>query len=135
MAKYATDTAARKTLENALMILPDQYIACRDVRHAWSTENDFHVHKQVQEKGRRTMHIARDLVCMRCGTLRHEVYIATRDRGLEKTSQTYEYPELYAIPGVPRGVKPSAIIQQEAYRRAMEKVAKAARSDRERADR
>lgn len=132
--KYASDTAARKELENALTILPDRYIACRDVRHAWSVENDFHVYRQAQEKGRRTMHIARDLVCMRCGTLRHEVYIATKDRGLEKIAQSYDYPEKYAIPGVPRGVKPSAIIQQEAYRRAMEKVAGAARSDRERGD-
>lgn len=134
MAKYESDTKARKTLEQALTVLPDHYIACRDVRHAWSTENDFHVYQQAQEKGRRTMHIARDLVCMRCGTLRHEVYIATRNAGLEKISQSYEYPEAYAIPGVPRGVKPSSIIQQEAWRRAMERVANAHQGERETAD-
>lgn len=125
---------ARDILTRRLQEMPDNWVNCRDMRHAWAVENDFHVVTQAQEKGRRTMHVGRDLICMRCPTVRHEVYIATR-HGLEKISQSYSYPEGYCIPGVPRGVKPQAIIQQEQYRRAMEKVAGAARGEREHAER
>lgn len=127
---------ARDLLTRRLQEMPENWVNCRDMRHAWAVENDFHVVEQKQEKGgRRTMHVGRDLICMRCPTIRHEVYIVTRYDGLEKVSQSYSYPEGYQIPGVPRGVKPQSIIQQEQYRRAMEKVAHAARGEREHAER
>ncbi len=132
--KKYDDQAVAKVLGNALKALPDKWVACRDMRHAWATENDFHVVPQSTVGGR-SMHVGRDLVCMRCETRRHEVYLSVKGGRLEKVGQSYEYPEGYQIAGVPRGVKPQQIVQAEMYRRAMEKVARAAKGERETAER
>lgn len=119
---------AAKELAEALKVLPDNWVVCRDVRHAWSVLNDFHVVGTAAD-------IQRELVCMRCETVRYETYLRQRNGTLEKTGQSYQYPGGYQIPGVPRGVKPSSIVQQEQYRRAMERVAGAARGEKDVAER
>lgn len=124
---------AAKTLRNGLRKLPDNFMACRDMKHAWMVEHDFFVEPQAVE-GRNIKSIRRILICGRCETRRHERYIQGK-YGLDKLSQWYENPENYQIPGVPRGVKSSSVIQQESYRRAMEKVAHAARGERSTAER
>ena len=127
------NTAAAKDLASALTLLPDRWVVCRDVRHAWSVMNDFYITPMATSRGSKITRIDRDLVCMRCETVRHEIYHHSRS-GMEKVSQGYEYPEGYQIPGVPRGMKPSAIVQQEQYRRAMERVANAAPGETEKAE-
>ena len=129
--KYAADAKAAKALAQALTTLPENWVMCRDMRHAWSVEVDFHVVPQTTE-GKATHRVQRDLICMRCETIRHEYYIKGR-YGLDKDGQSYSYPHGYQFSamGIPRGVKPSSIIQQEQYRRAMEKVANAAAGERE----
>lgn len=121
--KYSEDEKLAANLAEALQELPDNWIMCRDMRHAWTVEQDFHVVK-VQKKA---SEIKRVLTCMRCSTERIETYHAT-DWGLEKLRQHYSYPDHYQIHGVPRGVKPSFIIQGEQYRRAMAKLTDAAKS-------
>ena len=106
-------------LANALQDLEDNWLMCRDMRHAWEIEVDFHVATQI---GTKVKHLRRTLVCLRCGTERNERYIMTRS-GVEKETQSYSYPDGYQLEGIPRGVKPSSIVQAEQYRRAMEKVA------------
>lgn len=131
--RYTADAKAAKTLATGLTKLPDNWMACRDMRHAWSVEEEFHV-EPSQVIGRKIQSIRRILVCMRCETRRIENYVAGR-YGLDKVGQHYVYPNDYQIPGVPRGVKPQSIIQQEQYRRAMAKVAKAQPGQTERAER
>lgn len=126
MSKYSENSAAAARLADRLKEVPDSWVTCRDMMHAWIPLNDFH----VSGKHGRVLEIRRDLVCMRCETVRHEDFDVTK-AGLEKVRQTYTYPLGYQIPGVPRGVKPKAIVQQEQYRRAMERVANAARGERE----
>lgn len=121
---YVQGSDAANTFSARLRDLPEKWVSCRDMRHAWATLNDFHV------TGKGHVQIQRQLVCMRCETVRFEVYERTAT-GLDKVGQSYGYPDGYQIPGVPRGVKPQAIIQQEQYRRAMERVAGAARNERE----
>lgn len=121
---YASDTQAAADLANALTELPDNWVMCRDVRHAWSILEDFHVHLQ---QGKQIQELRRVLACVRCQTLRIEIYHVGRF-GLDKVRQHYGYPDNYQIKGVPRGVKPQSIIQQEQYRRAMEKVARKQRT-------
>jgi len=130
--KLTPEQLAVRDLANGLARLPDNWVMCRDMRHAWSVEHDFWV-EPSQSVGRRTESIRRELVCMRCGTFRVEHYLSGR-YGLDKVSQSYVYPTDYQIPGVPRGVKPSSVVQQEQFRRAMEKVAKAAAGERETSD-
>jgi len=117
--KYQTDEKAATDLAHALMELPEEWVICRDMRHAWNVLNDFHVTKSDK---RYSQEIRRELVCMRCATVRNETYHHGRF-GLEKVSQNYGYPEHYQIKGVPRGVKPQSIVQEEQYRRAMERIA------------
>lgn len=126
---------AAKRLAETLKTLPDHWVVCRDMLHAWAVENDFHVTPMATVGRKSIMHISRELVCMRCGTVRKEKYHLSARGGLEKVGQSYEYPEGYQIPGVPRGVKPSHIVRQEQYRRAMERVAGAERGQRETAER
>lgn len=128
-------TRSVREVTSQIKKLPEKFTTCRDMRHAWATENDYHVYTQYQEaKGSKSMFVARDLVCMRCGALRHEIYLATKSRGLERVSMTYSYPDGYMIPGMPSGVSPQAILAQMRYRRAMEAVAHAQPGDRERGD-
>lgn len=115
-----SDEKKAADLANALQRLPDTWIECRDMRHAWTVMNDFHV---TAGQGRRAAEIRRELSCLRCETVRREVYHQTRF-GLEKVGQTYGYVDGYEMKGVPRGVKPQAIIHDEMYRRAMDKIAK-----------
>lgn len=119
--KYESDKAAAGRLAQALTGLSDNWIACRDMMHAWEVQEDFHVVPPANSV-RNQLEIARVLVCARCETQRKEVFIQERF-GLSKIAQSYAYPENYQIPGVPRGVKPKAIVQAEQYRRAMEKIA------------
>lgn len=115
------DQKAASALANALTDLPENWLMCRDMRHAWAVVEDFHVEKV---KGRTVQTVRRVLGCMRCATLRNEHYVMGR-LGLDKTSQSYTYPDNYQLKGIPRGVKPSSIIQAEQYRRVMEKLAAA----------
>lgn len=131
--RYSTDQAAARDLAKGLTKLPDNWVMCRDMRHAWSIEHDFFV-EPSQVVGRKIESIRRELVCMRCGTMRIERYTKGK-YGLDKVGQHYQYPDHYQIPGVPRGVKPQSIIQQEQYRRAMEKAANATVNDREASER
>jgi hypothetical protein len=119
--KYATDAELAENLAHKVQNLPDNWLMCRDVRHAWDVTEDFHVTKH---KASKVQEIRRVLVCLRCKCERHERYAVTK-WGLDKVGQTYKHPDGYVIHGVPRGVKPSFIIQGEQYRRVMEKLAEA----------
>lgn len=120
--KYVSDEKLAEQLADALTTLPDNWIMCRDMRHAWEVDEDFHVTKG---QGLNIASVRRTLVCVRCETLRVEKYHSLK-WGLEKVAQHYVYPDNYQIHGVPRGVKPSFIIQGEQYRRAMSRIADAA---------
>lgn len=119
MSLYKNDQKAANALADALHELPENWLMCRDMRHAWEVQQDYHVTKAA---GSKIKEIRRFLVCLRCKTRRRETYHIV-GWGLEKVSQSYEYPENYQIHGVPRGIKPSFIVQGEMYRRTMERVA------------
>lgn len=122
--KYASDKKLAEALAAKVQELPENWLMCRDVRHAWEVTTDYHVTKQ---KGTKVQEIRRTLTCLRCQCERHERYHITT-WGLDKVGQVYKHPEGYVIHGVPRGVKPSYIIQGEHYRRVMEKLAEAQKS-------
>lgn len=98
--------------------VPVDYLACRDLRHQWMVEDDFHVTSQAKD---RNVYVARSVVCERCGTVRVERYQLTRD-GLELTSRYYNYVEGYQLANMPRGLKPVSLVREEIYRRAQEKA-------------
>lgn len=131
-----TKRADEAPLLEALTHLPDSYLMCRDVRHAWDVSTDYYV---TASKGTRPTEIQRTLTCLRCGTLRVERYLPTRNAGLDKVGQTYRYPGArpdderpryqFTEKGITRGNKPSSLIQGEAYRRSLERQAGSRRGE------
>lgn len=132
-AKKSSVKGASKTYVSALRTLPDKFVACRDMRHAWAVLNNFHKTPDSQE-GKKVMRVHRDLICMRCETVRHEEYLPLKGGLLDKVAQSYYHADGYLIPGVPRGANPQSVVQHEMYRRAMAEVAHAAADERETAD-
>lgn len=116
--------ADAKTTEALLETLPDNFLMCRDLRHAWGVLNDFYVYNDPKQT--RLLVIARDLVCLRCNSERREVFVQ-RSWGLDKERNTYTYVEGYSLKGVPRGTKASQVVHDVQYRKAMTKVAAAAK--------
>ncbi len=132
--KYDSDSEAREMLQSALQKLPDNRLFCRGLRHAWEVDDNFHAYKQ---HGSSLIHLRRTFKCMRgCGVRVIEIFVVVK-HGIERTARYTDYSlaEGYLIPGIPRGVKPLTIIQQEQYRRAMEQAANAARGEREHGER
>ena len=138
MSEAARKALGHAEIEKKIKSLSPGFLDCRDpgLRHAWTRENDFHVIEQSMERGStgKFVFLGRTEICARCGTVKHERFQVGK-KGVEKIGQSYEYPEGYLMPGIPRGVKPSTIIYQEQYRRAMEAVAKALPGERETAER
>lgn len=103
----------------ALEDMPDQYLACRGMRHAWAVMNDFYI--MAGDIGARFLR--RDLTCTRdCGTIRHDTWLLGRSRNgvptiTQKLPAHYAYPADYQLHGVPRGVKSSTLVFQEELRR------------------
>lgn len=106
--------ALKKDVQN----LPDQWVACRDMRHAWQVMTDFH----VNDESGRGPEIRRELSCMRCETVRRESY-ENNKYGLDRVATTYIYPDKYQLHGLPQGINLSGLVRQDQYRRAMEKIA------------
>lgn len=129
----AGDAKARTAFKSAIEKLPDAYLRCRDLKHAWKVDHDFHVEPSVTE-GAKVVLLRRVLKCRDCATLRVEHFIQGR-YGLDKTGTYYVHPEDYHAPGVPRGVRISTIVQQESYRRALEKATGAKKGQRATAER
>lgn len=135
IARFTSDRKAAQALRENLRTIPDNRLACRQYRHAWDDHAEFQTHVV---KGSRTPHLRLEMSCMRgCGVILREIYIVTRASGIERVQRVTDYSGAkgYLFPGVPRGVKPLTILQQERYRRSMERAAKAKPGQRETAER
>jgi hypothetical protein len=104
----AYDKNARARLKRGLAKVPDEYLRCRDLLHAWDTVEDFTIVDAST--------IERSLCCSRCGTLRWDSFTATSE-GLVKDRSRYAYPQDYQLANVPRGVKPGVFVRGELFRR------------------
>lgn len=116
---------ATRTMTLGLERLPDKFLICRDVLHAWAVEADFHVETDYVEGGKsKAIPLVRVLVCMRCETKRKDHYLMGR-YGLEKLGKTYDYPTGYQIPGTTREVAKGKLVLQEQFRRSSERAQEA----------
>lgn len=75
--------------------LPDQFLACRDLRHAWEELGYF----RERGSGRAGGPIIRKLRCLRCGTLRRDVL---SNSFTDKTTHYYGHPDGYRLEGMGR---------------------------------
>lgn len=118
--QYIKQAQTIVAVKEDIAALKDEWVDCRDMRHAWQVHTDFYVDDDSR--------IHRDLECMRCGTVRKESY-ENNKWGLNKTSNAYVYPENYQLTGVQlRGIQGgplNQLIRHDQYRRAMDKIAAA----------
>lgn len=126
---------AQKRVAKGLRSLPENFLDCRDLKHSWRKVSNYRPREMHTEGGKSKTRISpllyRTLECQRCGTVRTDTIYA---RTFERLSVSYDYPEAYTMPGVPRGVKSSVILRQEAVRRANLEAAKATAGQREAAE-
>jgi hypothetical protein len=125
--------AGEKLLAKGLKDLPDAYVQCRDIRHSWYITADYH-EVPYTHVGRKLQALRRDLACHRCPCTRAQYFVNGR-YGITKLSDDTKRPRDYSIRGVPRGVRQSVIVQQEAYRRAVERATGATPGQRATAER
>jgi hypothetical protein len=121
MARFATDKQAAENLATALQDIPDIYLDCRQYKHAWTVTEEF---IPFTVKGSRVTHLRTSLECLRgCGVISYEVYTVTVARGLERIRRSTSYANApgYQLHGMPRGVKPLQMLQEERFRRHQEK--------------
>lgn len=105
---------ALASLKSQLRSQDPEFLACRDMRHAWFMVNDYFV---AEDDNR----IIRELECTRCHTFRRDSFRATRDGRLIRFGTSYTYPDGYQMKNVLRGVKPQELVRGEVYRRSMAK--------------
>lgn len=109
--------AARAELARELRELPDAYVACRDLQHAWDSATGFYMEDYVYA-GVERQRIARRMKCLRCNTERVDLFKIV-DNGLEKTRSTYNYPADFMMHKFPPGTKPLSVVRAESLRRSL----------------
>lgn len=125
MSRQEVDAAQERVAEG-LRKLPEAYIECRGMLHAWRVLNDFRILNSTIEGGPRFLR--RDLECIReCGVVRHDTFLLRFVKGepqiSEKVRSHYTYPQDYQMSDVPRGIKRQVVVYNEQFRRAMSKAA------------
>ena len=97
----------------AVADMQPEYLICRTNQHRWPEVPqafrvvDSKVEEHEYAHRGQTRYAKRELVCDRCGTVRHDYYEMTSRRGhtiLRKLDARYEYPTGYATKGL--GVVP-----------------------------
>lgn len=86
----------------AVSQLADAHLRCRDLRHAWTHDEDLNVPMTLQG----SFHFDRVLVCMRCGTSRIDRLALSRGY-ITKEGARYRYAKDYLLP---KGVDARAIL-------------------------
>lgn len=95
---------------NALAGVPDAYLECRSMKHAWQQDTLFTLVDTGRETSRRArggerVFAERNLTCLRCGMERSDAYRVTkigRYTALKKLTSTYTPPEGYYVKGAGR---------------------------------
>lgn len=87
----------RKPLRDKVTLddLRDDYLECRDLRHAWrrSTMHDISV---VRNTSGKIIEFTRVITCSRCGTERHSTFTVP---GMQVVRNRYSYPAGYMLMG------------------------------------
>lgn len=100
--------------------LEDNWLACRDLRHAYAVEIPYHA--VVLEGGQRgARYSERTLACMRCDTKRIEL-VRIHNIWVERLEVAYIRPKGYDILGARREEHVLGMVRLEQIRRAIEEV-------------
>lgn len=136
-AKKATSAEIQKGQREftaAIQTKPVAHVRCRAMRHAWTQKNVIRLREPQTRRDLPVLII--DFECERgCNVVRHDMLVVRKlgnnqYRIIERLKPTYDRPDDYQIPGIPRGVQPSTILWQEYVRRQAEQIARAEPGDR-----
>jgi hypothetical protein len=96
--------------------LPDEFLDCRDMMHAWKRTKSY---VPVGENPAKAALLLREMECVRCGTIKEDTFSA---RSLERVSTQYKHPTGYLIKGntVPKRqlLARRAVVERARKRRA-----------------
>jgi hypothetical protein len=87
-----------------------QFLRCRDLRHLWDIDEDYTLRSDGW--------VTRKMKCLRCETMRTEIFAIVNNQRLVKQSTSYAYPEGYQTHGLPSARGLSEILRYESLRRS-----------------
>lgn len=128
--KKAPPTLSKQTVEHTIAYtlsqLPESFLSCRDLRHAWKVRTNFHdVDREPATRKNVARTVERVLECITCGTVRTDTYLVVVHRNdaprLEKWSTAYVYPSGYQMKRghAPRDLAVSQLVRYETLRRVL----------------
>lgn len=136
MPRPPTTPGLPKQTRIALREIDDGQLHCTIYRfHAYQFTGEYRPYNPGETTGVRNIVplLKLEQECMRCGVIATDTFDA---RTMQRVGvRKYNHPENWMPLGVPKGVKPGVIAQQEAYRRAMQRAGRAAPGQRETAER
>ena len=116
---------AEQLVAGDLSNLSDKFLFCRDLRHNWHVESNFHDAGFEVEGDGVTQAVERISVCRNCGTRRTDVSVVVERPNLaprmEKLSTAYKYPKGYLMHRgqIPRDIGVSQLVRYETLRRVL----------------
>ena len=120
---------AEQLVAGDLTQLPDKYLNCRDLRHDWKIESNFHDAGFEVEGDGVTQAVERIILCKTCGTRRTDVSVVVERANsvprMEKLSSQYRYPKGYLMKRgqIPRDIGVSQLVRYETLRRVLAETA------------
>ena len=91
VAERAVPKKERVTLDD----LQDDYLECRDLRHAWR-RSSLHDISVVRNTAGKVIEFTRVITCSRCGTERHSTFAVP---SMQIVRNRYSYPSGYQLLG------------------------------------
>lgn len=104
--------AAVQHFSKRLHDMPNAFIQCRDMRHAWEVVRSYHL--DTTAEGKKPQYVSRQLECNRCGCVRTDVLNV---RTFDKVATSYDYPEGYTILGNKVGRGTANLVRRAVYER------------------
>lgn len=121
---------AEQLVAGDLSQLPDKYLNCRDLRHDWKVESNYHDAGFTVEGAGVTQAVERIILCKTCGTRRTDVSVVVERANsvprMEKLSTAYKYPKGYLMKRgqIPRDLGVSQLVRYETLRRVLAETGK-----------
>ena len=116
---------AEQLVAGDLSQLSERFLTCRDLRHSWHVESNFHDAGFEIEGNNVTQAVERIIVCRNCGTRRTDISAVVQKPHsvprIEKVSTTYKYPKGYLMSRgqIPRDIGVSQLVRYETLRRVL----------------
>lgn len=117
---------AEQLVAGDLSQLPDRFLNCRDLRHDWKVESNYHDAGFTVEGAGVKQAVERVILCKTCGTRRTDVSVVVERANsvprMEKLSTQYKYPKGYLMKRgqIPRDIGVSQLVRYETLRRVLE---------------